>query len=382
MIAGSLAGMAEHIAMFPVDTIKARMQAISTPGSQVGRPLTASKPVFSPRPTLFFFGSANGKWNRLLTTDFFFFASSLASSLLRFLLLPCEGVEHNFESHELCNKGRGDSGSVSRSSSCCDRCWVSLREKESKNSFLGRGEGKKTNKSCTVHFASNQFRFKTHFKSLPLRRPSHGIYFAVYEYMKILLGANDGGHRPLETSVAAIAATCVGDAVMTPLDVVKQRLQLANTPYKGILDCVATTLRKEGMRAFFKSYNTTIFMNIPFVSIHFASYESCKKMLRKSPEDEGLMTQVVAGGIAGGAAAAATNPLDVVKTRLQTEGVVSEATQYKTSSSSSFSVLRNIIQSEGYGALMHGMRPRIMFHAPAAAISWMTYETCKKFLSV
>jgi solute carrier family 25 iron transporter 28/37 len=29
--------------------------------------------------------------------------------------------------------------------------------------------------------------------------------------------------------------------------------------------------------------------------------------------------QLVAGGLAGGAAAAATNPLDVVKTRLQTE---------------------------------------------------------------
>ena len=84
MIAGSLAGMAEHIAMFPVDTIKTRMQAISTPGSQVGRPLTASKPVFSPRPTLFFFGSANGKWNRLLTTDFFF--SLLLRSLLRFFV--------------------------------------------------------------------------------------------------------------------------------------------------------------------------------------------------------------------------------------------------------------------------------------------------------
>uniref|UniRef100_A0A7S2YZV5 Mitochondrial carrier protein n=1 Tax=Chloropicon laureae TaxID=464258 RepID=A0A7S2YZV5_9CHLO len=179
----------------------------------------------------------------------------------------------------------------------------------------------------------------------------------------------------METSIAAAVATIVADAVMTPLDVVKQRLQLAGSPYKGTMDCITSTLRTEGVQAFFKSYNTTIIMNVPFVSIHFATYESCKKLLRKSPEDEGLVTQIIAGGVAGGAAAAATNPLDVVKTRLQTSG-----TQYNTSSS--YAVLKSIVSKEGYGALMQGMRPRIVFHIPAAAISWVTYETCKKFLSV
>lgn len=37
MMAGAVAGMGEHIAMFPVDTIKTRMQALSHPGQQVRR---------------------------------------------------------------------------------------------------------------------------------------------------------------------------------------------------------------------------------------------------------------------------------------------------------------------------------------------------------
>lgn len=37
--------------------------------------------------------------------------------------------------------------------------------------------------------------------------------------------------------------------------------------------------------------------------------------------EETLMVQLVAGGIAGGCASAITTPFDVVKTRLQTEGV-------------------------------------------------------------
>ncbi|CAM6098926.1 unnamed protein product [Calypogeia fissa] len=35
---------------------------------------------------------------------------------------------------------------------------------------------------------------------------------------------------------------------------------------------------------------------------------------------------------------------------------------------------------EGPGALLRGIRPRILFHTPAAAICWSTYEAGKSFL--
>lgn len=72
-------------------------------------------------------------------------------------------------------------------------------------------------------------------------------------------------------------------------------------------------------------------MNVPFTACYFAAYESAKKALGSSEEEEGLLVELVAGGIAGGGAAAITNPLDVVKTRLQLEGVNS-ATRYESTS--------------------------------------------------
>ena len=71
-------------------------------------------------------------------------------------------------------------------------------------------------------------------------------------------------------------------------------------------------------------------MNIPFTAVHFSVYETAKIFLR-GHEEESLPVQLIAGGTAGAAAAASTNPLDVVKTRLQLEGVNS-ATRYNTTS--------------------------------------------------
>jgi hypothetical protein len=68
----------------------------------------------------------------------------------------------------------------------------------------------------------------------------------------------------------------LGDAVQNPVDTVKQRLQMLNSPYRGVWDCAARTVRTEGVGALYRSYPTTLAMNIPFTAIHFTAYESAK----------------------------------------------------------------------------------------------------------
>ena len=89
-------------------------------------------------------------------------------------------------------------------------------------------------------------------------RPAHAMYFSTYEAVKSLLGVRRSQHAPVATAAAGAAATVVNDAFMTPGDVIKQRMQIANSPYKGILDCISKTYRNEGIKAFFRSYKTTV----------------------------------------------------------------------------------------------------------------------------
>lgn len=72
------------------------------------------------------------------------------------------------------------------------------------------------------------------------------------------LGVERSKHAPLATAASGAVATIVNDAVMTPGDVVKQRLQIAGSPYAGVLDCIRRTYRAEGLSAFYRSYKTTV----------------------------------------------------------------------------------------------------------------------------
>ncbi|KAI4382448.1 hypothetical protein MLD38_008411 [Melastoma candidum] len=150
--------------------------------------------------------------------------------------------------------------------------------------------------------------------------PAHAVYFSIYEVSKEFF-SRDNPNNPAVHAVSGVFATVASDTVLTPMDMVKQRLQLHNTPYKGISDCVRSVLKDEGLRAFYASYRTTVFMNAPFTAVHFSTYEAAKRCLMEvSPEsvdDEGWVVHATAGAAAGALAAAITTPLDVVKTQLQ-----------------------------------------------------------------
>eukprot|EP00640_Fibrocapsa_japonica_P002253 CAMPEP_0113937464 /NCGR_PEP_ID=MMETSP1339-20121228/4083_1 /TAXON_ID=94617 /ORGANISM="Fibrocapsa japonica" /LENGTH=285 /DNA_ID=CAMNT_0000940239 /DNA_START=128 /DNA_END=982 /DNA_ORIENTATION=- /assembly_acc=CAM_ASM_000762 len=155
--------------------------------------------------------------------------------------------------------------------------------------------------------------------------PAHASYFSVIEICKEKFGVNDT-HSGQGEWVAAVGAGMAGgiatvfhDGIMTPMDVIKQRMQLGlGGKGGGILKCAAHIASHEGLGAFFRSLPTTLVMNVPYGCITLASNETIKRILRPDG-DYDLRTHMVAGAGAGAIASAATTPLDVVKTRLQTQ---------------------------------------------------------------
>ncbi|ORX99644.1 carrier protein [Basidiobolus meristosporus CBS 931.73] len=207
--------------------------------------------------------------------------------------------------------------------------------------------------------------------------PAHALYFATYEHCKSLFGGDAAGHHPIAIGAAGACATIASDALMNPFDVIKQRMQIHGSNYKSIFECAMKVFRAEGFSAFYVSYPTTLTMTIPFQSIQFATYEYfCDTLNPNRTYDP--KTHIISGGIAGAFAAAATTPLDVAKTLLQTRGTSTNAEV--RNASGMLAAIRIIVKHDGFSGLLRGWKPRVLSHMPATAIAWSTYEYFKWFI--
>lgn len=261
--------------------------------------------------------------------------------------------------------------------------------------------------------------------------PAHALYFSSYEAVKALFLSNGNFQTdstivathlsPLGSSVAGATATVCHDLIMSPLDTIKQRLQLGH--YGGMGHGLRHVLAHEGWPGLYRSFPVTLATNVPYGMIMVSTNEFLKALLRPDdPDTFHLETSLTAGCGAGFVAAALTTPLDRVKTRLQTQSMgggtygvataaepsvvvqgvkcdrhnecgstLRQARYLATTSGSGSSVakyagwkdaLKSIVREEGAVAgLCRGMVPRILMHSPAVAISWTAYEGAKKWLS-
>lgn len=139
-------------------------------------------------------------------------------------------------------------------------------------------------------------------------------------------------------------------------------------------------LSSEGLFALYAGYTTALAMNVPYSILYYASYESLKTSirtaLRRDPDVHHPLSHLLAGAGAGSLAGACTTPLDVAKTRLQTQG------EFKTEKySGMLDALWKVWKREGYRGLTRGLGARVTFHSMSAALAWTTYEQVKHIMA-
>lgn len=231
--------------------------------------------------------------------------------------------------------------------------------------------------------------------------PAHALYFSSYEMIKSYCTDQNKGHNhvhaqqqqhheghvghdtlsPMQAMLAGGVATLLHDFVMTPMDTMKQRMQLGhydnlrhafvsivwgqssntkvmnsatgNTTTAG--DATTAMLVKnagEGWKGLYRSFPITVMTNVPYGMIMMTANEWLRGVLEDGlygiheqhqyEENPFHFATILLSGMGAGAiASSVTAPLDRVKTRLQTQrmGMVLPSSHHYIASTASSSTI-------------------------------------------
>jgi len=148
-----------------------------------------------------------------------------------------------------------------------------------------------------------------------------GAYFAIYSTTTRLL---DVHVKPRFKNVppgaiaftAGAIAAAGGSFVKVPLAVCIRSVQAG--VYPNVVNASRQIVKAAGPRGLFTGFLPTFLEDVPDMAVKFACYETLRQLHSKMKKGKPSTAQedLVLGGISGSVAAAATTPLDVIKTTM------------------------------------------------------------------
>ncbi|KAF9570430.1 hypothetical protein EC968_001829 [Mortierella alpina] len=268
--------------------------------------------------------------------------------------------------------------------------------------------------------------------ALTLSVPGLSVYLAVYDQAKAqiahLCPTRLGTDTVPNHLASALLAEVSSGLFWTPMEILKSKQQVETMPPAGsssssssslssskpssmqagtasgsgsgsgsaaaakpisTLDLAQKIYRQEGLRGFYRGYFITLGVFVPYSMIYFATYEQLKAMawrqrqqpprLDSTPQHQPaqvlpFMTIVGCAAVACGIAAAASNTVDVVKTRWQTSILTTTDT-----TSSSRRIATQLFRQGGLAGFTKGMGARILWMIPSVTISMSLFEWFKAY---
>ncbi|KAK4760949.1 hypothetical protein SAY87_005842 [Trapa incisa] len=254
VIAGGTAGVVVETALYPIDTIKTRLQAVRGGGKinfqGLYSGLAGNLAGVLPASALFVgvYEPTKQKLLRMFPENLSAVAhltagaiGGIAASLIR---VPTEVVKQRMQTGQF------------RSANDAVRLIIS------KEGFKG---------------------FYAGYSSFLLRDlPFDAIQFCIYEQLRI--GYKAAARRDLndpENAIIGAFAGALTGAITTPLDVIKTRLMVQGSAnkYRGVFDCVQTIVQEEGSSAFLKGIGPRVLWIGIGGSIFFGVLERTKRLL-------------------------------------------------------------------------------------------------------
>ncbi|KAK6490779.1 solute carrier family 25 member 40 [Huso huso] len=213
------------------------------------------------------------------------------------------------------------------------------------------------------------------------------------------------GITPLQQMVASCSGALLTSLFVTPLDVVKIRLQAQSSPFskgkcfvycnglmdhicvcengntkawykapgqfRGTLDAFVKIIRNEGLKSLWSGLPPTLVMAVPATVIYFTCYDQLCAFLKRSLGCSPDKAPLLAGALARVGSATVISPLELMRTKMQSR---------KLSYRELHVCLQSSVATDGWLALWKGLGPTLLRDVPFSAMYWYNYEQGKKWL--
>ncbi|XDV34855.1 hypothetical protein PO909_004960 [Leuciscus waleckii] len=192
----------------------------------------------------------------------------------------------------------------------------------------------------------------------------------------VLIQASESAYRFTLGSVAG----AVGATAVYPIDLVKTRMQNQRSSgsfvdelmYKNSIDCFKKVVRYEGFFGLYRGLVPQLLGVAPEKAIKLTVNDFVRGKTMQKDGSVPLPSEILAGGCAGGSQVIFTNPLEIVKIRLQVAGEITTGPRV-----SALSVIRDL----GFFGLYKGAKACFLRDIPFSAIYFPCYAHIKAALS-
>ncbi|CAB1339969.1 unnamed protein product [Coregonus sp. 'balchen'] len=197
----------------------------------------------------------------------------------------------------------------------------------------------------------------------PLYRGTYHCFQSIVR-QESMFGLYKGIGSPMMglTFINAIVFGVQGNAMRTGEKKSKRKL------YKNSLDCLASIYKWEGLLGVNRGMVTTLIRETPCFGVYFLTYDFLTRSIGCEPGEPYMIPKLLfAGGMSGVTCWLSTYPVDVIKSRLQADGM-GGVYQY----SSIADCVRQSVRREGLRVFTRGLTSTLLRAFPVNAATFAT----------
>ncbi|XP_053553430.1 solute carrier family 25 member 47 isoform X2 [Bombina bombina] len=207
----------------------------------------------------------------------------------------------------------------------------------------------------------------------------------LYNLCKLKYGTTKVKPSKFDIFLSGYAAGAAQALVSSPADMAKVRLQtqtkahssiscslVARPKYSGPIHCLMTIVKEEGFLGLYRGLCALMFRDCHSFATYFLSYAVLREWF--VPEEPNVVGVLLAGGFAGVVAWSIATPMDVIKSRLQVDGVTQR--KYR----GIIHCVTKSVQQEGVQVLFKGLSLNCLRAFPVNMVVFLTYEAILKQL--